>query len=147
MRSITFTRAIASYAHRNQTDKGGVPYIEHPKAVAELLVDPTEAEYRAALLHDVIEDTPYELADLARLGFSADVIEIVDILTRREGETYFDFIRRTRDSRNASAVKVKRADITHNMDPSRGYGKDKALPSGMVERYTKALAILDEAVV
>jgi (p)ppGpp synthase/HD superfamily hydrolase len=141
MRSIVFTKSLAAFAHKGQTDKGGTAYIEHPKAVAELLDDPTESEYRAALLHDVVEDTHYELEDLRRLGFSATVVNLVDALSRRDGEKYFDFIRRTRDH-GASAIKVKRADITHNMDPNRGYGKGKTLPSGMVARYTKALAIL-----
>lgn len=142
MRSISFTRSIAAYAHRDQTDKSGVPYIEHPKAVAELLVDPTEAEYRAALLHDVVEDTEYELADLRRLGFSATVVNLVDALSRREDEKYYDFIRRTRDH-GASAIRVKRADIAHNTDPARGW----KMPSGMARRYKKALAILDGEIV
>lgn len=143
MRSIIFTRAIAAFAHANQTDKSGVPYIKHPIAVMNLLVDPTDDEARAALLHDVVEDTHYTLEDLVRLGFSPGVVEIVDIVSRRDGESYWDFIRRTRDSGNASAIKVKRADIAHNTDPARGYGKLKGLPSGMVARYAKALAILD----
>lgn len=142
MRSISFTRAIAAFAHKGQTDKSGKPYIKHPIAVMNLLEDPTDDEARAALLHDVVEDTDYELADLVRLGFSAGVCVIVDLVSRRKDESYFDFIRRTRDSGNASAIKVKRADIAHNMDPARGYGKGKTLPSGLVTRYTKALAIL-----
>lgn len=144
MRSIEFTRAFAAFAHKGQIDKSGVPYIEHPKAVAELLDDPTESEYRAALLHDVVEDTDYELADLLRIGFSPATVVIVDLVSRRKDESYFDFIRRTRDSGNASAIKVKLADIAHNLDPARGYGNSLSskLPSGLAARYDKALKIL-----
>ena len=51
--------SIAAQAHEGQVDKGGHPYIEHPRFVAEQMK--TEAETAAALLHDVAEDTDTSL--------------------------------------------------------------------------------------
>ncbi|MDD7260133.1 MAG: GTP pyrophosphokinase, partial [Eubacteriales bacterium] len=54
-------------AHREQTDKSGLPYVLHPVHLAEQM--PDEESTVVALLHDVVEDTPYTLEDLAQLGF------------------------------------------------------------------------------
>ena len=54
-------------AHRDQTDKSGLPYVFHPFHLAEQM--PDELTTVVALLHDVVEDTPYTLEDLAKLGF------------------------------------------------------------------------------
>ena len=42
-------------AHRDQTDKGGLPYVYHPFHLAEQMTD--EYSICVALLHDVVEDT------------------------------------------------------------------------------------------
>ena len=44
-------------AHKNQTDKSGLPYVFHPFHVAEQMRD--EKTTIVALLHDVIDDTHY----------------------------------------------------------------------------------------
>jgi (p)ppGpp synthase/HD superfamily hydrolase len=127
-------------AHRGQKDKSGVDYIYHPIAVAAMLDD--EVEKAAALLHDVVEDCGVTLDGLRKEGFPEPVVYIVDALTRREGEKYFDFVRRTK-SYGPAAVRVKIADLTHNMSPAR---LDKLPPNerGIVERYKKAMRILTE---
>lgn len=61
--------AIATRAHRGQKRADGSDYIEHPLAVAQILMEasthlPT-AIYAAAVLHDVIEDTPLTFRDLS----------------------------------------------------------------------------------
>ncbi|HET7608709.1 MAG TPA: HD domain-containing protein, partial [Gammaproteobacteria bacterium] len=66
-------------AHQGQKRLSGEPYIAHPVAVADLLADlhmdaPTII---AAILHDVIEDTPTAKDELAE-RFGADVAELVD---------------------------------------------------------------------
>ncbi len=69
----------AQEAHSNQRRMSGEPYITHPLAVARILarmsLDATTLE--AALLHDVIEDTPAERTELAEL-FGEDVARLVD---------------------------------------------------------------------
>jgi len=62
--------AIAAEAHAGQirNGAGGIPYIEHPKAVAQLLAEHgwTEAVLAASLLHDVVEDSSMTVEDLRR---------------------------------------------------------------------------------
>jgi guanosine-3',5'-bis(diphosphate) 3'-pyrophosphohydrolase len=59
--------AIAAEAHAGQLDKADQPYILHPLRV--LLRVSSESERIAAVLHDVVEDTPVTLALLAAEGF------------------------------------------------------------------------------
>ena len=70
----------ADSAHAGQLRKSGDPYITHPVAVAEILVEfgldaPTLA---AALLHDCVEDTNYSLDELRR-EFGDEVANLVEI--------------------------------------------------------------------
>ena len=106
---------IATHVHKNQVDKAGKPYINHPKAVARMLG--TEEAQTVALLHDVIEDTSVTLDDLKGAGFSDDIITAVDCLTQREGERREEYIMRV--SKNPLATMVKLADLKHNQDLSR----------------------------
>ena len=52
-------------AHKEQTDKSGMPYVFHPFHLAEQME--TEETTVVALLHDVIEDTDYTLEDLKKM--------------------------------------------------------------------------------
>ena len=71
----------------------------------------------AAVLHDVVEDTDWTGDKLRLEGFSERVIELVDLLSRRDTETYDEFIERIRS--DAVAVKIKLADLEDNMDLTR----------------------------
>ncbi len=74
---------LAKAAHKNQFRRSGEPYIDHPVQIAyiaaELSMDAVAIS--AALLHDVIEDTPYTFADIEAL-FGRNVAEIVDGVTK-----------------------------------------------------------------
>jgi RelA/SpoT family (p)ppGpp synthetase len=69
----------ASQAHRDQRRMSGEPYVTHPLAVAGILAAMSldAATLEAALLHDVIEDTPAERAELVEL-FGEEVAALVD---------------------------------------------------------------------
>lgn len=128
---------IAYEAHKDQYDKGGVPYIFHPYHLAEQLEE--EYDICVALLHDVVEDTEVTLSDLENAGFPTEVIDAVALLTRDKEVTYLDYVRKIKS--NPIAKKVKLQDLAHNSDPSRlvdGNPKTESL----MERYTKAKAIL-----
>ena len=114
-RYIKLAEAIATSAHKGQLDKGGHPYIEHPRAVSKLVS--SDDEKVVAWLHDVIEDTDITLEDLKLFGFSSSILEAVDAITRRPGEERSDYLMRVADNRLATAVKI--ADLTHNSDLSR----------------------------
>ena len=70
--------AFAEHAHRGQRRKDGQAYISHPVRVARLLAERGYGEevLAAALLHDVVEDTPVTLPEV-RQAFGARVAELV----------------------------------------------------------------------
>lgn len=112
MSTIERAIEIASRAHAGQVDKAGEPYIFHPLRLMQAVQTPEERI--VAVLHDVVEDTDVTLEELKSDGFSDRVIEAIDALTRREGETRLEAARRAAE--NSLARVVKLADVTDNMD-------------------------------
>ena len=75
---------IAVDAHKEQRRKSGEAYIFHPIAVAKIVASEIgldSTSIAAALLHDVVEDTDYTLADIEQM-FGETVARIVDGLTK-----------------------------------------------------------------
>lgn len=107
--------AIAAAAHTGQTDKGGQPYILHPLRV--MMRCTTADEQMAAVLHDVVEDSDVTLADLEQEGFPRSVVEAVEALTKRPGETRIQAAHRAAAHPVARAVKL--ADNADNTDLTR----------------------------
>lgn len=115
MSSLEEAIAIAARAHAGQVDKARQPYILHPLKVM-LRLQATD-ERIAAVLHDVVEDTPITLDDLRAAGFSPAVLTAVDALTKRPGETRLQAAARAAADPVARAVKL--ADNAENLDLSR----------------------------
>ena len=115
MPSLEDAILLAAQAHRGQRDKNGQPYILHVLRV--MLRVETEDERMAAVLHDVVEDTPHTLDELRALGYPDAVVAAVDGLTRRPGETYQAFVARA--AAHPIARRVKLADLEDNMDVRR----------------------------
>ena len=118
-------------------------YIGHPAAVAARF-DPMEQtlECCAAWLHDVIEDSQDIDADLlAQAGVHAEVIEVVELLTRRTGDGD-DYYRRIAAHPAAKAVKL--SDIRHNTDPDRTRQLSDETRERLAEKYGHALDLLGE---
>ncbi|MDY5584982.1 MAG: bifunctional (p)ppGpp synthetase/guanosine-3',5'-bis(diphosphate) 3'-pyrophosphohydrolase [Arcanobacterium sp.] len=80
---IVHAYEVAAYLHRNQKRKSGEPYIIHPIAVCTILAELglDEDTLVAALLHDTVEDTGYQLKDLEK-EFGATVAVLVDGVTK-----------------------------------------------------------------
>lgn len=107
---------IAREAHAGQVDKAGADYVSHPMRVSAS-VDSDEAKI-VGLLHDVVEDGPgWTLERLRQEGFSEAVVEAVDALTHRKGESYFATVERAKA--NPLARQVKLADLADNSDRTR----------------------------
>lgn len=132
---------IAYSAHHGQVDYNGIPYIFHPLHLAEGMDD--EISCCVALLHDVAEDTPVTLAQLA-LEFPEEVMAPLRLLTHEAGTDYFDYVRAIKA--DPIARKVKLADLAHNSDQTRCVGAE--LPEEKLAywraKYEKARAILTE---
>ncbi len=105
MSTLAHAIALAAQAHADQRDKADAPYILHPLRVMQKMH--AEAEMMAAVLHDVVEDTPWTLDTLRAEGFSHEVLAAVDSVTHRDGETYNDYLARA--AANPIGRKVKLA--------------------------------------
>ncbi|WP_156286373.1 bifunctional (p)ppGpp synthetase/guanosine-3',5'-bis(diphosphate) 3'-pyrophosphohydrolase [Oceanivirga salmonicida] len=105
---------IAIKAHKGQVDKAGRAYIFHPINV--MLGVSGYKEKVVALLHDTVEDSNYTLDDL-RKYFTEEIVHTVDLLTKKEGVEYKEYLRLIKE--NKIARKVKISDLRHNMNLKR----------------------------
>ena len=129
----TIDRAIvvACQAHKGQSRASGEEYVCHPLRVAGILVDlgMDSETIEAALLHDVVEDTDWELDQVSK-EFGPEVAALVDGVTKI-GKLPFT----TREEQQAENVRkmllamsqdirviiIKLADRLHNMRTSSGW--------------------------
>ena len=132
--------SIAAQAHKGQKDKAGAPYLLHPLRM--MLRMNSETAMMAAVLHDVVEDTDWTLGRLHEAGFSDEVIEAVDCLTHRDGESYEEFVERVRT--NPIARQVKIADLEDNMNVRR-ISQLGAKDLERLEKYHQAWCVLMNA--
>ena len=114
--------AAADQAHTGQLRKSGEPYITHPLAVARILADlgigPTTIA--AALLHDTVEDTEYNL-EMLRADFGDEVAMLVDGVTKLDKVKFGDAaqaetVRKmvVAMSKDIRVLVIKLADRLHN---------------------------------
>jgi (p)ppGpp synthase/HD superfamily hydrolase len=137
MATIERAILIAAQAHLGQRDKAGAPYILHPLRM--MMRMESEAAMIAAILHDVVEDSDWTLEQLRVEGFSEEILQAVDCLTRRDEESYDEFISRAKA--NAVARQVKIADLEDNMNVKR-IGEMTPKDLARIEKYHSAWRIL-----
>ena len=114
-------------AHKEMRRKSGEPYIYHPLEVAQICVSEIglgTTSIVSALLHDVVEDTEWELSDIER-DFGGKVTVIIDGLTKissvpRDNENVSDQAENFRKmlltlSQDTRVILIKLADRLHNM--------------------------------
>jgi (p)ppGpp synthase/HD superfamily hydrolase len=126
-------------AHKEQRDKSGLPYVFHPFHLAEQMQ--TEETVIVALLHDLVEDTDYTIADLTEMGFDKAVTDAIALMTHAKGVEYMAYVQAIKE--NPIAKTVKLADLKHNADLTRLDSIDeKALRRR--EKYLEAIRLLSE---
>lgn len=106
---------LAILSHEGQLDKAGSPYILHPLRM--MFRFQNEALQMVAVLHDVVEDTEVSLEQLQEEGYPEEVITGVQAMTRRDDESYDEFIERA--ASHPLARQVKRVDLEDNMNVLR----------------------------
>jgi len=140
-------------AFAGQIDKGGKPVHEHSERVYRNLItrwpDASEDEQHAALLHDVLEDTHYTVADLQGMGYSDETIEIVSWVTHlpdpKHQQTYQEYIQQIANDGPIGAIKVKISDNQDNNSWDRlSYLPPKTIVR-LFKKYGRARPVLEEA--
>lgn len=133
--TVARVASIAALAHKGQFRRDGITeYIEHPRNVAEKVKGDEKAEM-VAWLHDIIEDTNETVETLKDKEVPQDVIEAVVALTKLKDEEYDEYLSRVKQ--NELAVKVKIADMLHNLSDSP--------TKRQIKKYTRGLRRLEMA--
>lgn len=137
---------IAVIAHAGVRRKTGDTYINHPLRVAKFLQDKgfNDQVVAVAILHDAVEDSDLTLEDLRdRHGFSQQIIQGVDSVTKRDNEEYDDAMRRAADDPIGRLVK-----LSDNLDNSSPEQLEFLTPKKRLKaeiKYTEGRQFLWEA--
>ncbi|MGL2999178.1 RelA/SpoT family protein [Flavobacterium sp. RSSB_23] len=127
---------VAVDAHKDQRRKSGEAYIFHPIAVAKIVASEIglgATSIAAALLHDVVEDTPITVHDIEKL-FNPKVAQLVEGLTKIslvqkdlnasiQAENFRKMILTLND--DVRVILIKLADRLHNMQTMDSMREDK----------------------
>ena len=116
---------LAKEAHQGVRRRSGEPYLLHPIAVAQIVVDEIGLGVKsvvAALLHDVVEDTDYTVEDMEHI-FGPKIASMVDGLTKMSGVFNADTSQQAETFRkvlltlsdDVRVILIKIADRLHNM--------------------------------
>lgn len=106
---------IASINHYGQKDKSENPYIFH---LMHVMNNVENASCKiVAVLHDILEDTDITKDDLINYGFSENIVEAINVLTKPKQQVYMQYIENVK--KNSIAKQVKLVDLKHNMDLTR----------------------------
>lgn len=125
-------RELALRLHGKQYRRDGfTPYYTHLDAVADRVGTSLPLQ-QVAYLHDSVEDGHTSLYRLEALRVAPGVVKCVETLTHKEGEKYFDYIRRVQECPMATRVKI--ADILANLS-------DSPTPR-QIRKYARALLML-----
>ena len=147
---INKAKMLAGKAHEGQMRKySGMPYIVHPIEVATIVqsVDHTDEMIAAALLHDVVEDTEYTVADISK-EVSPKVAELVEGLT--DVSKPEDGNRKTRKAmdkdhlakQSAEVQTIKLADMISNTQDIKTY--DPKFAEVYIPEMKELLEVLDK---
>ena|GEM_PF-1759264 len=144
--TIATTLELIRELHEGQFDGQGDPYVLHPQRVAANLLQicplASDDMVMAALLHDVVEDCKHKGVDIEFLrqkGYSDETLEIVEILTKPEGDQrpYPEVIEDIIAMGNRQAMLVKIGDNMDNLHPERIMREDRYIAS--IKRLSAAV--------
>lgn len=167
MPTVKETVAFIQDAHAGQKDASGNDYYHHPMAVLGRMeqiakrwaIPLTDDMKHAALLHDVLEDTPYTADDLRARGYSEETIAIVNLVGPKEkdasapkGRTdehvkwYRSKMEHIVDSGNIGAILLKNADNKENTAPERAAQLNETDAAWFAKKYAGIGQILEDGI-
>ena len=129
-------RDIARHSHAGQLTRHGLPMTDHVERVAAAVPDAARA---VALLHDVLEKSDVRLDDLRDRGLTPVELAALDLLTRRDDETFERHTLRIGDGEGpagAIARSVKLADLEDHI--SQAHDGRQAPPYRWARRHVLA---------
>ena len=101
---------IAAKIHKGKKGRNREPAIMHPIRVMSLMKN--NRSRTVAVLHDVVESGKITIQELEDIGFDPKVCKAVDLLSRKKGQKYFNYIDNIKTNKLATTVKL--ADLTDN---------------------------------
>jgi hypothetical protein len=148
--NIPKTKRFIQQAHDTEQGQmyGDKPYSSHPRQVAAIgrrFFGPkfSSEAIKVALLHDVLEDTPYNSEDLVERGFSPEVVQAVELLTKDKSLSYSDNIRKIIDSKNPLAMMVKYCDNYMNYTGDKSHWSPEKAEASQ-KKYLASLNMLGD---
>ncbi|MBW9118361.1 hypothetical protein JNB88_32690 [Rhizobium cauense] len=124
---------LAFHVHSGQSDKTGETFFSHCKRVADTVYG--DDQRTVAYLHDVVEKGEnWTLERLLQEGFHPVIVDAVDALTHRSGESDEAFVKRA--AANGIARPVKVADLQDNLQQALAAGLDAS-------KYESGLSIIE----
>ena len=144
---IKHTLNFIKKAHGGQL-YGDQPYFTHPKSVAATGRKFFGRQFnndaiKVAFLHDVVEDTNFSIEQLAKMGFSPEVVEAVALLTKDKTLSYADNIKKIISSGNKLAMMVKYADNYQNFTGDKS-NFDPERADRLQKKYLASLDMLGD---
>lgn len=136
--------------HKDQTDKCGQPYWIHPFTVAMRGFSGYNKKnfipnMIVGLLHDIPEDTGISVDALATLmKLTDEEKEALNLLTRKDGMSYHEYINSIISSGNKIAIEVKLDDLLHNMDSNRFFDAGIEITAADQQRQEKYSKTFDK---
>lgn len=138
-KQLAYSIALASTAHINQFDKGGKPYILHVLWVMNKVRHLGIKYMIVAVLHDIVEDTKMTIKKLEELEYDKDIVEAIDLLTKKDNQDYENYILNLME--NDLALQVKLRDLEHNSRITRMKGLEEK-DFQRLEKYFRAYKFL-----
>lgn len=132
---------LVNIIFENIKDKAGESYLNHLYSVAHNFQD--EMRYTISLLHDIIEDTSVSINNLATLGFREEYLKVLDYITRKDGQSYEEYIDKILSSNNTVVLDIKLADLNNNTDPERLAKLPINEQIRLKEKYQKAKELIE----
>jgi (p)ppGpp synthase/HD superfamily hydrolase len=130
---------IANEIHTNAPDKLGYSSIFHPMRVMIMGDRDNENDLILRILHDSIEDMPYDYPD-PRVSFGLSIRCGLNILTHRRDESYINYIKNIKNHGSEILINIKLDDIWDNLNRLNGLPIEDQIR--MKNKYYKAVKIL-----